>query len=107
MMLVHLFHMFVISSLLGYVYWTKTNATWLGILGLLVALFHGYSFFKTRRGVFLFHVLLGSLLAYIGFLKPNKESFVYQLVLAVAFGAFGYHAFKLSKIDTLAPEKTE
>ena len=105
--LVHLLHMIVISGLLGYVYWSRTNATWLGYVGLLVALWHGYSFYKTQRGVFLFHVLLGSLLAYIGFAKPDKESFAYQLVLAVAFAAFGYHAFKLSKIDTLVPEKIE
>lgn len=103
-MLVHLLHMIVISGLLGYVYWSKTSATWIGIVGLLVALWHGYSFYKTRMGVFLFHVLMGSLLAYIGFAKPDKESFAYQMVLAVAFG---YHAFKLSKIDTLVPEKIE
>ena len=107
MILVHLLHMIVISGFLGYLYWTKTNATWVGIIGLLVALWHGYSFFRTHRGVFLFHVLMGSLLAYIGFFKPDKESFAYQLVLAVAFAAFGYHAFKLSKLDTLVPEKIE
>jgi hypothetical protein len=99
--------MIIITGFLLYVYKTRTSSFWVGLVGLLVALWHGYSFYKTGRGVFLFHVFLGSLLAYIGFTKPDKDHFAYQLVLAVAFAAFGYHAFKLSKLDTPVQEKIE
>jgi hypothetical protein len=94
LLFVHLLHIFVIAGILGYVYATRSNALWVGILGLAVAAYHGTMLFKTRRAVFAFHVLISTLLMYIGFTRPDKDSFAYQVLLALIFAVVGYHGFK-------------
>jgi hypothetical protein len=51
-----------------------------------------------------FHILLGSLLAYAGYQhsqgKKLPNSF-YQLILALGLGAVAYHGYKLAQLQGL------
>jgi hypothetical protein len=89
--LIHLLHIFVIAGILSYVYATRTNSLWVGLLGALVAVYHARMLMTTKRSVFAFHVLISTLLMYIGFIRPDKDSFAYQILLALIFGVIGYH----------------
>jgi hypothetical protein len=107
LLFVHLLHIFIIAGILGYVYATRSNALWVGILGLAVAAYHGTMLFKTRRAVFAFHVLISTLLMYIGFTRPDKDSFAYQVLLALIFAVVGYHGYKALVPNASSPTGLE
>ena len=70
--------------------------------GILVLLYHGYKavgryFAKSPvLWVNVIHVLfVAPLLLWIGFYEKKTERPAYDMLLIVAFGAFGYHLYKL------------
>jgi hypothetical protein len=71
-------------------------------VGILVLLYHGYKavgryFAKSPvLWVNVIHVLfVAPLLMWIGFYEKKTERPAYDMLLIVAFGAFGYHLYKL------------
>lgn len=70
--------------------------------GILVLLYHGYKavgryFAKSPvMWINVIHVLfVAPLLLWIGFYEKKTERPAYDMLLIVAFGAFGYHLYKL------------
>ena len=75
-------------------------------LGLLVFLYHGYKavgryFAKSPfTWVNIIHVLfVAPLLIWIGYYEKKTERPAYDMLLLVAFGAFGFHLYKLVVIS--------
>ena len=70
--------------------------------GILVLLYHGYKavgrYFAKSPVIWvnIIHVLfVAPLLMWIGFYEKKTERPAYDMLLIVAFGAFGYHLYKL------------
>ena len=70
--------------------------------GILVLLYHGYKavgrYFAKSPVIWvnIIHVLfVAPLLIWIGFYEKKTERPAYDMLLIVAFGAFGYHLYKL------------
>ena len=70
--------------------------------GILVLLYHGYKavgrYFAKSPVIWvnIIHVLfVAPLLMWIGFYEKKTERPAYDMLLIIAFGAFGYHLYKL------------
>ena len=102
--LIHLAHIFLYSTLLGYVGIQKTNMpqsmySVLLFVGALVIGYHIYkSIFKKDAWINYIHILaVGPLLMYIGFMKEETPPKVFELILMLAFASVGYHGYYLIK----------
>ena len=104
--LVHLFHILIVGSLFLYVGIQKTNIpswlyTVLFYLGFFLILYHGYkTYSKLSSGknpwINLFHIfIVAPVLIYIGANNIKTPSFVYQILLMLAFTVIGYHGYYL------------
>jgi len=75
-------------------------------LGLYICVYHGYMFITRFLAqspaiwIHLFHVILvGPLLITIGYYEKRTERPAYELLLIAAFGALGYHLYKLVMVS--------
>lgn len=106
-LLIGILHVALIAPLLLWIGFSRAATPEWGYqvlfgVGLLVALYHGY---KTvgryiAKSPFLWvnviHVLfIAPLLLWIGYNAKKTERPPYDMLLIVAFGAFGYHLYKL------------
>lgn len=105
--LVAIFHVAVIVPLLLWVGFNRAaTPEWLYSvlfgLGILVLVYHSYKAVSRLIAaspvvwINLIHVLLiAPLLIWIGYYAKRTERPAYDMLLIVAFGAFGYHLYKL------------
>lgn len=105
--LVAIFHVVVIVPLLLWVGFNRAaTPEWLYSvlfgLGILVLVYHAYKAVSRLIAaspvvwINLIHVLLiAPLLIWIGYYAKRTERPAYDMLLIVAFGAFGYHLYKL------------
>uniref|UniRef100_A0A6C0I5J1 Uncharacterized protein n=1 Tax=viral metagenome TaxID=1070528 RepID=A0A6C0I5J1_9ZZZZ len=107
--LIHLAHIFIFSSLLGYIGIAQSTIpkfmySIILFVGAVVVGYHVYkSFFKKDAWINYIHILIvGPLLMYIGLVKEETPRKVFELVLMLAFASFGYHGYYLVKplLDT-------
>lgn len=105
-LLVHLFHIFLIGGLFLYVGLVKNNIPsflyyFLILLGIFIIVYHLYKIFiKLKDGknpwINYFHIILvAPLLIYIGINREKTERFNYELLLMLAFSVIGYHSYYL------------
>jgi len=104
--LIVLFHILVVSPLLFWVGFARADTppwvyTVLFVLGLIVLLYHSYkAVVRWSSGspliwVNLIHIsLVAPLLLWIGYYGKKTERPAYNMLLLLAFAAFGYHTYK-------------
>jgi hypothetical protein len=101
MKLIHLLHIFIFAGLLLYIFVKNKNMPqsmniFLIILGIIVIIYQTYKYILTSYTIYLFHLLvIAPILIYIGYFRPEKDSFVYELVLMLIFATIGYHGYYL------------
>jgi hypothetical protein len=100
--IVHLAHILVFSTFLGYVGIQKSKMPKFMYpiiisTGALVIGYHLYkSLFKKDAWINYIHMLIiGPLLVYIGVMKEETPRKVFEVVLMLAFASFGYHGYYL------------
>jgi hypothetical protein len=110
-MLIVIFHVFFIVPLLLWVGFSRAaTPDWaykvLFGLGVLLVGYHGYKavvrLFVTSPALWvnLIHVfIVAPLLLWIGYYEKKTERAAYDMLLMVAFGAFGFHLYKLIVIS--------
>ena len=111
LLLIGLLHLAIIVPFLLYVGFNRAaTPEWMySILfgtGILIMVYHGYKAAirimaaSPVVGVTLIHVLLiGPLLLWIGYYAKRTERPAYDMLLISAFGALGYHLYKLVVIS--------
>jgi hypothetical protein len=99
---VHLAHILIFSTLLGFIGIKQTNMPAIMFpivfwLGCVVIFYHIYkSIFKKDAWINYIHIfLVGPLLVYIGFQKEETPRKVFEIVLMIAFASLGYHGYYL------------
>jgi len=99
---VHLAHILIFSTFLGYIGIVKTNMPKflypiILATGLLVIVYHIYkSLFKKDAWVNYIHIILvGPLFVYIGLQKEETPKKIFELILMLAFASLGYHGYYL------------
>lgn len=97
---VHLIHILIFSTLLGYIGIEQTKMPkyiypFILFLGALVIVYHIYkSLFKKDAWVNYIHILIiGPLLVYIGINKEDTPRKAFEVVLMLAFASLGYHGY--------------
>lgn len=105
-----LFHVLLVSPLLLFVgfqraltpEWIFKALFWIGVV---IIGFHGYKAFirfnahSSYLYVNLMHLLIiGPLLAFIGYHGKDTPRFAYELLLLIGFAALGYHTFGLVRL---------
>jgi hypothetical protein len=102
----NLFHVLFVSPLLLYVGFQRENTpdsvfTLLGILGVVVILYHSYrAFTKIKDGksawINWIHILLvAPLFLILGYLKKDANRRYFEMLLLLAFASLGYHGVYL------------
>ena len=106
-LLLSLFHIFAVVPFFLYIAFSRASTNPIVykiafVLGLFLMLYHGYkAFFKWKAGsqslwVNMIHILIvGPLLAYIGFYEEMTPRAAYELLALTGFGALGYHIYHL------------
>jgi hypothetical protein len=99
---VHLAHILVFSTLLGYIGIMKTNLPKflypiILATGVLVIGYHIYkSLFKKDAWINYIHILfVGPLFLYIGLQKEDTPRKAFEISLMLAFASLGYHGYYL------------
>ena len=97
--IIHLLHILIISGLLFYISLKKPRRIipYLLIVFVLVFFYHLYKWFLTGMPIYMLHLHISLFLIYVAYTNPEPNSFVYQLVLLLAFAVLGYHSFYLLK----------
>ena len=102
--LIHLAHIFLFSSLLGYVgiaqlTMPKFMYPLLLFIGAFIICYHVYkSVFKKDAWINYIHIfLIGPLLLYVGLFKEDTAPKAFEMILMLAFASFGYHGYYLIK----------
>jgi hypothetical protein len=97
---VHLIHILIFSTLLGYIGIEQTKMPkyiypFILFLGALVIVYHIYkSIFKKDAWVNYIHILIiGPLLVYIGINKEDTPRKAFEIILMLAFASLGYHGY--------------
>jgi uncharacterized membrane protein len=97
---VHLIHILIFSTLLGYIGIEQTKMPkyiypFILFLGALVIVYHIYkSIFKKDAWVNYIHILIiGPLLVYIGINKEDTPKKAFEIILMLAFASLGYHGY--------------
>jgi len=100
--LIHLAHILVFSTFLGYIgiIQTKMPTFMYPIIlsiGVFIIIYHIYkSLFKKDGWVNYIHIfIVGPLLVYIGLNKEETSRKVFEIILMLAFASFGYHGYYL------------
>jgi hypothetical protein len=99
---IHLAHILIFSTLLGYIGIMQTNLPKfmypiiLGT-GLLIIGYHIYkSLFKKDAWVNYIHIfIVGPLFVYVGLQKDETPKKVFEVILMLAFASAGYHGYYL------------
>ena len=101
---VHLAHVLVFSTFLGYIgIWQDKMPefmyTVILIIGLISILYHIFkAFYKKDPWVNLIHIFfVGPILVYIGLTKKKTPIKAFEVVLMLAFASLGYHGYYLIK----------
>ena len=99
---VHLAHILVFSTFLGYIGIQQTTMpkflyTIILATGIIVILYHIYkSLYKKDAWINYIHILIvGPLLVYIGWNKEETQRKFFEIVLMLAFASLGYHGYYL------------
>ena len=105
--LLHLIHIFLISTLFIYVGIYKTSIPkWiypflliLGIILIPYQSYKGYIYYKNGKNYYwnnLIHILLiGPLLIWIGLEKEKSSSYAFNFLMMFGFASLGYHSYYL------------
>ena len=104
--IVHLFHIVIVGILFIYVGIKRDslNDTWfvgLFYLGLFIVAYHlikAYLYWIRNKSIWvnMIHILLvGPLLAYIGFFQKDTSRKYFELLLMLGFASIGYHMYYL------------
>jgi len=101
--MIHLAHIFIFSSFLGYIGIVKEKMPSLMYpiilsLGVLVILYHIYkSVFKKDAWINYIHIfIVGPLLIYIGLNREKTPQKYFEISLMLAFTSFCYHGYYLT-----------
>lgn len=97
---VHLIHILIFSSFLGYIGIEQTKMpkfvySIILSIGALVIVYHIYkTLFKKDAWINYIHILfVGPLLVYIGLNKEETPRKAFEIALMLAFASFGYHGY--------------
>jgi len=97
---IHLIHVLVFSTFLGYIGIEQTKMPIflypaILALGALVIVYHIYkSLFKKDAWINYIHIfIVGPLFLYIGLQKEETSRKAFELALMLAFASFGYHSY--------------
>ena len=100
--IVHLAHILIFSTLLGYIgiqqrEMPKVMYIIILSLGALVIFYHIYkSLFKKDAWINYVHIfIVGPLLVFVGLYKDETPRKVFEIILMLAFASFGYHGYYL------------
>jgi hypothetical protein len=103
----HLFHIFIIGSLLIYLgIKQKQTPAWvfhiLTFLGIFIVIYHSYRAYlaitekKALPWINAFHIfVIAPLLISLGLLGTNSPRYLFEFMLMLGFSVIGYHAYYL------------
>lgn len=103
-LIVQLFHILIVGGLFLYVGIRKTEIPKIMFpaliaLGVIIVLYHGYKAIyriqhKKSYLINLFHIILvGPLLAYIGYFGVETQRMYFEFLLMLCFSVVGYHGY--------------